>query len=657
MRAVFDHSWRLLAEREREAFQGLSVFRSGFTREAGEAVTGASLRELMALVNKSLLQRTPAGRYEVHELLRQYVGEKLDQSRDAAEAVRDRHSAFYTAALERWAADLKGARQGTALAEMRADQENARAAWDWAVERGHVERLDQAVEGLAWYYDRSLRFQEGEAACRAAAEKLTATPPGDGPVASQRGAKDLRVLARILTWQGSFIMAMGDLEPAGQLLRQSLALLDSSELADHDTRAERAYALRVMGIKAEESGAREEERRLYEQSLALYRALGDRWGTARVLTGLGIHAFYEGNYSEAQQFAEESLALYRALGDQSGIAGALTWLGMIASAQGQLEEAERLMREGIAIRQEIGVRGALGTGLVGLGWILCLLGRFSEAHASCQEALALCEDTGLQTLLGWVLIELGAAKLHQGQYEAARTQLQKSITQAREVGRRWQIGDALRLLGIVALAEEAYAEARGWFQQSLAVYREIGEQGELSWALAAAAYAARGLRDLRQAWAHLNEALQTAAEIGNFARSCTRYPRWPCSWPTKVRWNGRWNSTPWRRATRTSPTRAGLKMSQGSTSPRLPLPCRRTWSRRRRNGARPATCGTPRRSWWMIRPDRSIETCQVYGVNTTVQRKGPTERRAPTLPTATILASSLHLESSEAGASPRAPPF
>ena len=62
IRAVFDHTWGLLSEPEQVVFQSLSVFRGGFTREAAQRVTGASLRELMALVNKSLLRRTPTGR-------------------------------------------------------------------------------------------------------------------------------------------------------------------------------------------------------------------------------------------------------------------------------------------------------------------------------------------------------------------------------------------------------------------------------------------------------------------------------------------------------------------------------------------------------------------------------------------------------------------
>ncbi|UCC75796.1 MAG: GNAT family N-acetyltransferase, partial [Anaerolineales bacterium] len=87
MRAVFDHSWRLLSEREREVFQRLSVFRGGFTRQAARQVAGASLRQLRALVEKSLLQRDPQGRYGVHDLLRQYAAQRLAEVDGEAESL------------------------------------------------------------------------------------------------------------------------------------------------------------------------------------------------------------------------------------------------------------------------------------------------------------------------------------------------------------------------------------------------------------------------------------------------------------------------------------------------------------------------------------------------------------------------------------------
>ena len=80
LRVLFDYSWKLLNEEERNVFSRLSVFRGGFPREAAEQVAGATLRLLAALVDASFLRRTPAGRYEIHELLRQYGEEKLSES-------------------------------------------------------------------------------------------------------------------------------------------------------------------------------------------------------------------------------------------------------------------------------------------------------------------------------------------------------------------------------------------------------------------------------------------------------------------------------------------------------------------------------------------------------------------------------------------------
>src|SRR5512134_3687738 len=48
MRAVFDHSWRLLTEEEQAVLLRLSVFQGGFRREAAEQVAGATLAVLSA---------------------------------------------------------------------------------------------------------------------------------------------------------------------------------------------------------------------------------------------------------------------------------------------------------------------------------------------------------------------------------------------------------------------------------------------------------------------------------------------------------------------------------------------------------------------------------------------------------------------------------
>src|SRR5579859_3548165 len=95
IRAVFDTSWNRLSDSERAVFMKLSVFRGGFTREAAQIVTGAPLRTLAALINKSMLRRDPTGRYDIHELLRQYAGQALDASPQDCTQTRDQHYRYY----------------------------------------------------------------------------------------------------------------------------------------------------------------------------------------------------------------------------------------------------------------------------------------------------------------------------------------------------------------------------------------------------------------------------------------------------------------------------------------------------------------------------------------------------------------------------------
>jgi len=325
----------------------------------------------------------------------------------------------------------------------------------------------------------------------------------------------LRVLAKILTWQSVFSRILGRTEFASQLLEQTLALLEEPELAGQDTRPEKAFVLKEMGWIAYGSD-REEARRLFKQSLALYQELGDRWGTADALHGLARAAWSLGLYDEAKQSDEESLALRRALGDPRGIADSLMTLGITALEQGQLEEAERLVREGFVICQEMGDRASIADGLIYLGGTFLGLGKFSEAHSRLEESVAIYNDLGSCSGLAHSNSLLGAANMYLGRYEQARAYGQKGLTLSREAGYLPGIGGCCCLLGRVVLAGEAYAEAQQLLKESVAVYRKIMHRCFLGQALALLGVAERGLGQLPEAGQHLYEALRTAAPFSEF---------------------------------------------------------------------------------------------------------------------------------------------
>jgi tetratricopeptide (TPR) repeat protein len=441
----------------------LSVFRGGFTRRAAQAVTGATLRELKGLVDKSLVAHTAMGRYEIHELLRQYAGERLEAHPYSAHAARDRHSAYYAGFLGRWQRELKSARQQTALAEIEADAENTRAAWDWAVERGQVESLDQGMEGLCLFYERTARFERGDKACRGAAERLAEIG------ASAGGPAVARAQARALTWRAVFHDYLSRYESARGSLRASLSLLDDAALADVDVRQERAFVLRQEGNVASRLGELERARGQFEGSLALYRELEDRWGTAMTLVALGWTAWGLGAYAEMEAWTREALVLRRALGDQRGVADSLYSLSFALLGQGQYEEAGRLAREAIAIGRETGDRIYLAWGLMAHGDVLSALGKYPEALAAFEESVAISDELETPAWKAVAIMLLGHAQTNLGHYRDARVALQSSLRMARERGYSLAIRRSLLFLGCVALAEGAYAEARRWLQELFTV--------------------------------------------------------------------------------------------------------------------------------------------------------------------------------------------
>ena len=500
MHAVFDHSWTLLAQQERRVFAGLSVLRGGFTQEAAQHVTGASLRDLLVLVNRSLLYRTPAGRYEIHELLRQYAAERLAQSPDAGETARDRHAAFYAAALEQWAIDLRGARQQAALAEMEADIENARASWIWAAGAGQTERLGQAIDGLGLFYEMHGPYLDGQVLCQTAANSLAAAASGHG----------LRLAAKILAWQSAFSRWLGQTEKASRLLRQGLSTLERADVLDQDTRPERAFTLSQMGEHLFDSDP-ETAKLSYTQSLALYRSLDDRWGIARVLSGLGLIAMNSGDYDQAQKLEQESLALARAQGNRAGMREPLQWLAYTAMKTGQWEEAERLGREHYAIYQEMGGPSSLAMGLTTFGAQLFELAKFTEARPMIEEGLAISEHLGWRRGVAWSNMHLGQIEMHRGLYKQARVSEQTALALFRELN-RWGTTVSLRLLGQIALAEGAYAEAQRRLQESAAISRELGRPDELCDALSGLGCVAHRLGHTFEAQEHLRAALRIAVE-------------------------------------------------------------------------------------------------------------------------------------------------
>ena len=95
LQAVAKQSWQMLTDAERSVFKKLSVFKGPFSRKAAERIAGAKIHDLLALSNKSFLQKDSEGLLRVHEWLRQYGESELKKSKDQLSKVLDLYSNYY----------------------------------------------------------------------------------------------------------------------------------------------------------------------------------------------------------------------------------------------------------------------------------------------------------------------------------------------------------------------------------------------------------------------------------------------------------------------------------------------------------------------------------------------------------------------------------
>ncbi|MCJ7548151.1 MAG: tetratricopeptide repeat protein, partial [Anaerolineae bacterium] len=498
VRAAFETSWRRLSPAEGDGFRKLSVFRGGFGRVAAGEVAGATQPVLSALVDKSFLRyRQAERRFEIHELLRQFGAEKLDGDGTMETAVRDRHCAFYCAFLQERGADLKGARQQVALAEIEAEIENAQHAWHWAIVRRHEKDLEEALEALCLFYEWRGRHQVGETACHEAIDMLERVDSGDAQ----------RAMARLLTWQALFCRAMGRAQEGEGQLASALRVLDGPQLANTDTRAERAFALCQLGYVARTSD-REEVRRLAEQSLEFARQLDDPWAEANAFALLGNIARGVGDYERARPLQERGLAIRQSLHDQRGIAQSLSALCLIAMDLGQGEEAEQFARRGLAILRKIGDRIGEAHALQPLGLALLHVGKLAEAQACFEESLTIFDALGDSENAIGTNLWIGIAEGLRGRYEDAIQLGHKCLGHFDEVSNPYVTAHAHMLLGWSNVATGAYAEAEQHLQKSIAIFRRLGQRNELGQALGYLSLTALGQGNLTQGQQYACESLR-----------------------------------------------------------------------------------------------------------------------------------------------------
>jgi len=458
LRKTIQWSYDLLNTEEQGLFRLLSVFVGGCELSAVEALyktlgDGALHVEegVLSLLDKSLLQQREQTdgeqRFFMLEMIREFGLEGLQAAREE-EAARRVHAAYYLGlaeAAERTWRDPQGVRW---LARLAQEHDNLRAAMNWLLERGETEMALRLGRALCFFWEESGSRHEGY-------HFLEQALAGSEEV-------DRAVRAKALDAAGDLAGQLGHFERGAVLCEQSLALF--REIGDTKWMGHVVYHL---GQNALQRGDLAVARSLFEEGIELSREAGDKNRVGRVLNEWGSIAFLQGDFVRAHVLLEEALALFRELGDMMGLRGSLLYLGWALFLQGDLERARVLVEESLALSREM-VMGRImePVSLALLGEITFAQGETTTARLLFEKSYGLFREEGNEVQIAWTLSLLAKVSAAQGDLAAARALYEESLIPGKGVNHYLSYQDlapALEgLAAVVAAQGEPTWAARLW---------------------------------------------------------------------------------------------------------------------------------------------------------------------------------------------------
>jgi tetratricopeptide (TPR) repeat protein len=352
-----------------------------------EAEVELSLERLHAL---SLVAAIPPGGYQLHGLTRTYVRELLGQPSRIARAAA-----------------------GRAKLDPQAQRRALRYWVDYASRHGGERADTGAFEQL------DLEWPNIEAAAVALRE-LSGLP---GPLKDPYAARMINELARALfdflryrsywdeqlrlgEWAYESACALGGWQSAGWRAYQvawihysradlERAALWADRMAEATERAgnrrDRAVALRLRGLVAEQRGDLAVAERLFSEALAEYRELGNQANQAMILSDLGSIAQSLKQIERASGYYAQALELAEQLDNHEQQAICTNNLGLLELDRGRPSQARGWYERGLALANRLGRSDLIAYAQHGLARVLELEWRYHDALALAEQALAVQE--------------------------------------------------------------------------------------------------------------------------------------------------------------------------------------------------------------------------------------------------------------------------
>jgi predicted ATPase/DNA-binding XRE family transcriptional regulator len=400
MRSLFDWSYTLLEDRERELMRRLSIFAGGFTLDLAQALYAGRKDQseipgrVASLVDKSLVQcDIHAGpRYKLLEPVREYARERLLAHMEYGEVARS-HALALLAVAEDFDSRLEVIPDQQWDECIVAERDNFRAAFDWTLGAAGDSALGQRLAASAAATWNGFLSGEVITWTRVALETCDETTP-------------LQLRAKLAISEARKSVHFDPYSEARiEICRYALSLQPPD---DHRAIAMAQY---YLGLTFLSMGRYDESETMLRDALASALSAGANIEYNLISTALGAALASAGEFREARKYIAESVQRSEAAGSKRYAAAARVELAEVEFASGATDDALRLNEESVHFFRSHSLLIRLPIAYCNSAAYLTDLGRFQEARDHAREALRHSRVMGNVNALLWAMQHLAVVAI------------------------------------------------------------------------------------------------------------------------------------------------------------------------------------------------------------------------------------------------------
>ncbi len=324
-----------------------------------------------------------------------------------------------------------------------------------------------------------------------------------------RTTNDNNGLAHTLVWRSGVHRLLGNYEASLADAEEGLCFTDSDETPS----LLKAMALRARGQSLLATRKSDESLKSLENSLEIYKALGESEDEARLFLELGVAYMITGYYQKALRYYDLALNHYRTTGNAIRMADLLNNKGVLYHSTGEYQPAISALEQALTYAQQSNYARLEAYILCGVGDIYTDLEALDAAEKAYRQAHQIATQIDDNFLLFYLeLAEAALARL-QEDLEQARAILGYAGQLVQQSNSSYEKGLYYLEAGQIANIEQRYPEAIDNLNQAILHFSDNGEQIEKGRAYLHLAAAHHALDENRYAATHLESSFALFAPL------------------------------------------------------------------------------------------------------------------------------------------------